>query len=107
METYEKLPTTKVKNGYKYIQVKRTEDVAMYEMKNSDYPEDTSVAYEVFKIVVGKPYTLVQKHGNKKGEISNYPSAEKFPGNESFGLSAWCYNSLDMADKKYNQICSK
>lgn len=105
--TYEKLPQTKSKNGYAYRQIKRNDKVAVYEQKvekeiNGNVGE--TVGYEVFRIVVGKAYSLVQKHGKKKGEVYNYPPAEKFCGNEDFGKIAWAYNTKEAALAKFNEL---
>ena len=104
---FEKLPKTKSKNGYAYCQIKRNDKVALYEQrveKEINGEVGTIVGYEVFLITVGKPYSLVQKHGKKKGEVYNYPAAEKFPGNESFGDWAFAYCSKDAALAKFNEL---
>lgn len=106
-KTFEHLPKTKSKNGYAYRLVRRSANAAIYEQKiekeiNGDVGK--VVGYEVFVISVGKPYSLVQKHGKKKGQVYNYPAAEKFPGNEDFGKSAWSYTSLEAANNKFNEI---
>lgn len=103
--SYEKLPQTKLKNGYTYKLVKRTDKVAMYSMTNEKFPEDTSTGYEVFLIAVGKAYSLVQKNGKGKGKVYNYPAAEKFPGNEDFGKTAWTYTNLETATKMFDGLC--
>jgi len=106
-KTYEKLPITKTKNGYKYVQVCRSNKAAVYEQKvekeiNGNVGQ--TVGYEVFQILVGKAYSLVQKHGNKKGQVYNYPAAEKFPGNEDFGKWAWAFNSKALAMSKFEEL---
>ena len=61
-------------------------------MRNTKEPADTSVAYEVFKIGISKPVTLVGKTGKSAGKEYFYPAAEKFPGNEDFGRTAWTFS---------------
>lgn len=100
----EPLPQTKKKNGYAYTLVERNEKAAIYSMVNEQYPEDTSVAYEVCKIVHTNAAVIQQKSGKKKGMWYHYPPAEKFPGNEDFGKTAWTYLSLENAQKKYKEI---
>jgi hypothetical protein len=104
---FETLPTTKTKNGYIYSLVKRSSNAAVYEQKVEKEINGTvgkTVGYEVFNVIVGKPYSLVQKHGNKKGEVYNYPAAEKFPGNEDFGKTAWSYSKKESAMEKFEEI---
>jgi len=104
---FEKLPQTKSKNGYAYRQIKRNDKVAVYEQKvekeiNGEVGK--IVGYEVFRIVVGKAYSLVQRNGKKKGIVYNYPPAEKFCGNEDFGKIAWAYNTKEAALAKFNEL---
>lgn len=98
------LPKTKSKNGYLYKLVKRTKKAAMYSMTNEKFPEDTSLAYEVFKVVLTKPASIQQKSGVKKGMWYQYPVTEKFPRNEDFGKTAWAYQTLGAAEAKFKEI---
>lgn len=98
------LPQTKKKNGYAYTLIERTENAAIYSMVNEQYPEDTSVGYEVFQITISKPCAIQQKSGVKKGMWYQYPAKEKFPGNEDFGKTAWSFSDLDVAMMKYGEI---
>ena len=104
---YELLPQTKSKNGYAYRQIKRNDKAAIYEQsveKDINGKIGLIVGYEVFKIVVSKAYSLVQRNGKKKGEVYNYPAAEKFCGNEDFGKIAWAYNTKESALTKFNEL---
>ena len=104
---FEKLPKTKSKNGYAYCQIKRNDKVALYEQrveKEINGEVGLIVGYEVFEIVVSKAYSLVQRNGKKKGEVYNYPAAEKFCGNEDFGKIAWAYNTKESALAKFNEL---
>lgn len=107
MAKFDKLPETKKKNGYLYRMVTRSKNAAIYSQQNQKIPEDTSVGYEVFEIEVCKPYSLVQKHGKKKGEVYHYPAAEKFPSNEDAGKSLWCYSTLESAMAKFEELSNK
>lgn len=101
------LPQEKIKNGYQYNLVTRSTSAAMYQQivqKDCNGIVGETVGFEVFQILIGKPYSLVQKHGNKKGEVYNYPAMEKFPGNENFGIWAWAYNSKETAMEKFNSL---
>lgn len=105
--TYEKLPQLKSKNGYAYRQIKRNDKAAIYEQsieKDINGEVGLIVGYEVFQIQIGKPYSLVQKYGNKKGQVYNYPAAERFPGNEDFGKWAWVFNTKSGAIAKFNEL---
>ena len=104
---YELLPQTKSKNGYAYRQIKRNDKAAIYEQsveKDINGKIGLIVGYEVFKIVVSKAYSLVQRNGKKKGMVYNYPPAEKFCGNEDFGKIAWAYNTKEAALVKFNEL---
>lgn len=115
--TFAKLPLEKSKNGYAYKQVARSKKAAVYEQRveneiNGIVEEVNGVrigelvGYEVFLISVGKAYSLVQKCGKEKGKIYSYPAAEKFPGNEDFGKTAWAYKTEKAALTKFNEIRS-
>jgi hypothetical protein len=104
---FTKLAKSKSKNGYNYRLVLRSAKAAIYEQiveKEINGLVGKVVGYEVFVISVGKAYSLVQKHGNKKGEIYNYPAAEKFPGNEDFGKSAWAFTNKNLAMEKFKEL---
>lgn len=105
--TYESLPQTKTKNGYEYVQVARNTKAAVYEQKvekeiNGEIGQ--TVGFEVFQIFVSKACSLIQKHGNKKGQVYNYPAAEKFPGNEDFGKTAWSFTTREAAMNKFKEV---
>jgi hypothetical protein len=107
MSKYAKLPMVKSKNGYLYNQVARTDKAAVYEQKVEKEINGTigrTVGYEVFQILVGKAYSLIQKHGKKKGQVYSYPAAEKFPSNEDGGKTLWCYQTLQDAMDKFAEI---
>ena len=98
------LPKVKMHDGFEYTLVKRTKDVAMYTMVNKKIEEDISVGFEVFRIKISKPVSLMQKSGPKKGTWYHYPESEKLPGKEDFGKTAWFYRTQKMADEKYNEL---
>ena len=106
-KTFEPLPMTKSKNGYAYRQIKRNDKAAIYEQsveKEVNGEIGKIVGHEVFRIQISKAYSLVQKNGSKKGQVYNYPAAERFPGNEDFGKWAWAYTTLDQAMVKFNEL---
>ena len=67
--------------------VKREGRLCMY--KRSDN------VYEVFLVVVQPAATLFGK---------DYPAHEIYPGNEDFGYTAWCYNKIGFAERKYKDL---
>ena len=99
-----KLPDVKIKNGYNYRLIKRNNKIAIYELTNIKYPEDKSVSYEVFVILISQAYQLIQKCGINIGKVYDYPISEKFPGNEDFGRTAWAYNNENLALEKFDNL---
>jgi hypothetical protein len=102
-----KLPESKVKNGYLYKLLKRTNNTALYEQivdKDCNGTIGKTVGYEVFKISITKEYSITQKSGKKKGEVYFYPESEKFPGNEDGGKTLFSYDSKEKALKKFKEL---
>lgn len=83
------------RNGYIYNQLKRGEKAAIYEQIFEDLGETTRIAYEVFKIRIGKSKIVFGVE---------LPEKEKFPSDEDFGKWAWTYVDVNKAMEKYNQI---
>jgi len=77
-----KLDLELVKNGKLYKQLKRNETSAIYECYSKIDKEYILTSYEVFQIGIRKP-TLLNGY--------EYPEAEIFPSNESFGRNAWSF----------------
>ena len=55
----------------------------------------TDNVWEVFKIKISEPSEVFGK---------KYPKREVYPGNEDFGVWAWCYRDETLARKKYSNI---
>ena len=51
--------------------------------------------WEVFRIKISKEKTMFGK---------TYPAREVYPGNEDFGLTAWCFSDEELARKRYNVL---
>ena len=101
------LPTTKVKNGFLYKLLKRNSQAAMYSQEFDEIEEGRKtgiIGYEVFKVIVGGPSCIQQKSGVKAGMWYQYPSTEKFPGNNDFGNTAWSYITIESAEKKFKEL---
>ena len=106
-EQIQKLAKEVKKNGYLYTMIDRTKNAAIYKQTPDKDPDDTSTAYEVFQITITKAYSLTAKPTKTKKtdlHVYNYPASEKFPGNEDFGKTAWAYNTLASAMKKFVEI---
>jgi hypothetical protein len=67
--------------------IKRTEDKAIY------YRWDN--IWEVFRV-------KIKGEGQVFGKT--YPRREVYPGNEDFGVTAWCYREEKNAEMRYNNI---
>ena len=84
------------KNGFDYVLLTRTRNVAIYEQKIVDdngisYPS----RYEVFII-------KVQREREFDGRL--FPRKEKFPSNEDFGKLAWSITNYDRAYARYLEL---
>lgn len=53
----------------------------------------------VFEVFIVKVSPAVETFGK------SYPEREKYPGNEDFGYTAWCYSNEDNARKKFKMLC--
>jgi hypothetical protein len=82
------------RNGFLYKQIKRSERGAIYEQIFNDFDHKT-IAYEVFKIKIGKPKIVFGVE---------LPEKEKFPGDDDFGKWAWTYPDIEKALNKFGQI---
>jgi len=69
------------------VLVKRTAKKAMYLRDD--------MIYEVFKIKVSPPKSMFGK---------DYPEREVYPGNEDFGVWAWCFNNKTVAEETYENL---
>lgn len=98
---FDKLPTSKKRNGYLYTLVKRSKKAVIYRMTNDKFPEDKSVSFEVSIIRKAPAYKLLQK---TNGNYYHYPESERFPCNEDFGKTAWTYDKEESAMKKFDEL---
>jgi hypothetical protein len=90
----ELLKTDFIKKGVSYLQLKRTESLAIYEVQHANSPK----GYEVFKIKVAPAHTW------PNGKTT--PEHESYPGDNAFGKTAWYYPSLELAEKRFQLIAS-
>ena len=74
------------------IQLHRTENSAIYEVKHPD----GQIYYEVF--IIAKKRQPLYENGKFIGETK--PN-EVYPKNEDFGRTAWCIRNFNRATEKY------
>lgn len=88
----EKLPINFEKQGIAFTRLKRVNRVCLYrrEGKSSALP-----TYEVVKL-------RVLKAGLVNGV--EYPEREAYPNNEQFGVLGWCFDSLALAEAKFEAL---
>jgi hypothetical protein len=100
-----KLEETITTPHFTYVQVKRTETVAMYSVNDTRHtgrgsePYLQVIGYEVFLVRDQKEVTI-----NINGNTSHQPHKEKWPSNESFGKTAWSFALLPQAQAKYDEL---
>ena len=81
------------KNGFTYRMLQRTEKKALY----AQYYQNTLIGFEVF---------LIRIRGAQFSYILNktLPPAERFPGNEDFGRTAWSIQKYEDAIIRFNKL---
>ena len=85
------LPYKLRKNGFDYTKLQKGKRTYIF----AQHVSPTVTRYEVFLI----------KHAKKrvvKGKV--IPEHERFPGNEDFGIWAWCCWDLERAMEKFNEL---
>jgi hypothetical protein len=84
------LSTELTSKGWSFKQLQRSGNVAIYQRSFNvmDY-------YETIIVQERKEYIIA---GN------TIPEHEAYPGDEEFGITAWCFVSLESATKKFNQL---
>jgi hypothetical protein len=87
------LPTTFKFDGFDFVQLKRTGDVALFEKTN---PRHSVKHYEV---------VIVQKHKEHiwpNGDTS--PERESMPNAKQWGKQGWTPYTLEAAERRFNLI---
>lgn len=87
------LPETISKNGFRYILLSRAPNKAFYKQTL----DNVQVGFEVF---------LIRIRGTHFSPFLNQSvrAAERFPGNEDFGRTAWTFTEYQKAVEKYNEL---
>lgn len=90
----EKIPNTFKTNGNTYELLKREKDVAIYKLL------DIFEGYEVHAIRQQK----ASNYKTRDGTVISFKEKEILTNNEDFGTFGWFYPSLELAEKKMNQL---
>jgi hypothetical protein len=89
-----KLETTFVKKGFKYTQVARKGNFAIYQQENVKVKSPTK-RYEVVEI---------KSHNGYEIGGQTIKPAEVYPGSTQWGLLGWTHLDLDSAKKRFNNL---
>ena len=73
--------------GITFKQIAKSEKAYVYERTDSEGNND---GYETFRRKINKKF-----------------GCESYPGSKSFGIWAWCFNSIDKAMAKFDYINNK
>lgn len=92
---YKLLPPEYSHSGMVFKNIEKSDYAVIYEHQNKNESESI---YEVFKRKVMKQVTI-------QGKL--IPAHEKIPGNESFGVWAWCIRDKKQAYLKFQEINDK
>ena len=89
-----KLETTFTKKGFKYTQVTRKGNFAIYKQENVKVKKPVP-HYEVVEI---------KSHNGYEIGGSKIVPAEVYPGSTQWGLLGWTYSDLDSAKERFNKL---
>lgn len=89
-----KLEKVFTKKGFKYSQINRKGDIAIYKQENPKI-KNPKANYEVVQIKSHNGYEI----GGQK--IS---AAEVYPGSSQWGLLGWTYSDLKLAENRFNKL---
>lgn len=81
------------KNGFDYVQLRKTESAYLYAQRLKD--SETCVGYEVFQRRENRPYSIAG---------IEFPASVAYPSNEAFGNWAWTYRTLENAEARLHAI---
>lgn len=89
-----KLEKEFVKKGFKYTQVTRKGNIAMYKQESTSI-KNPKPAYEVVQI---------KSHNGYEIGGSKIAAAEVYPGSTQWGLLGWTYQDLPTAEKRFKKL---
>lgn len=97
-----KLLSTEFKKlGVLYKQVKREKYCAIYSLSYTDDVEHI-IGFDVVAVQSYTPDYESPFFANRTGE--KWESIETYPTSESFGSKAWSFDSLEDAEKKFEEL---
>jgi hypothetical protein len=89
-----KLETEFTKKGFKYTQITRKGNAAIYKQESVSVDEPKA-NYEVVQI---------KSHNGYEIGGSKIAAAEVYPGSTQWGLLGWTYQDLPTAEKRFKKI---
>lgn len=89
-----KLEKEFTKKGFKFTQVTRKGDVAIYKQVNEKL-KNSKANYEVVQI---------KSHNGYEIGGSKIAAAEVYPGSTQWGLLGWTYQDLPTAEKRFKKL---
>jgi hypothetical protein len=89
-----KLEKQFVKKGFKFTQVTRKGDVAIYKQENAKL-KNPKANYEV---------VIIKSHNGYEIGGSKIVAAEVYPGSTQWGLLGWTYSDLPEAEERFKKI---
>lgn len=89
-----KLETEFVKKGFKFTQINRKGNVAIYKQESLSV-ESPKANYEVVQI---------KSHNGYEIGGSKIAAAEVYPGSTQWGLLGWTYQDLPTAEKRFKKL---
>jgi hypothetical protein len=86
------LPTQFIKSGFRFEQVKRIGNHAIY---RKQHKFETVQTFEVIRIKSHNGYEIAGNH---------IEAAECYPSNEEWGVGGWTYLNLEKAEERFNSL---
>ena len=94
-----KLPIALNYDGFRYRQIMREKDVAIYEQRWNGIKDDSgSVAYKVIRI---------KRHNGFRIAGKDIPPAEVYPRSEEWGVNGFTLTNQDAAFAKMKKLLAK
>lgn len=92
------IETTYIKNGYKFVQIKREGLIAIYEQRDEE--TDKLIAYEVFEI-------QEMKEGYAGPGRYFQPAREVVPSATTWGMKGFTCSDMESAEKRFQELKEK
>jgi len=89
-----KLEKSFVKKGFKYTQVERKGNIAIYKQESAKI-KDSKPNYEVIQI---------KSHNGYEIGGSKIAAAEVYPGSTQWGILGWTHLDLASAEKRFKKL---